>query len=161
MGYRPTCGDRASGSPGGEKRFGCLAEVRKARWQHCRGETVLCRSEHNDGRSYRVQCERVTHIVWVNTAIGRRRTVQVFLSLRVPHRPLADPPWMKPTFTVMAGLVPAIGRGPLPLRMAGTSPAMTVKVVRIANRVSCKERGDAEISIAVRYAMEIASLCSQ
>jgi hypothetical protein len=50
---------------------------------------------------------------------------------------LADPPWMKPTFTVMAGLVPAIGRGTLPLRMAGTSPAMTVKVVRIANRVSC------------------------
>ena len=31
------------------------------------------------------------------------------------------------TFIVMAGLVPAIGRGTLPLRMAGTSPAMTVK----------------------------------
>ena len=31
------------------------------------------------------------------------------------------------TFTVMAGLVPAIGRGTLPLRMAGTSPAMTVR----------------------------------
>ena len=44
------------------------------------------------------------------------------LSLRVPHRPLADPPWMKPAFTVMAGLVPAIGRGTLPLRMAGTMP---------------------------------------
>ena len=29
------------------------------------------------------------------------------------------------TFAVMAGLVPAIGRGTLPLRMAGTSPAMT------------------------------------
>ena len=30
------------------------------------------------------------------------------------------------TFTVMAGLVPAISRGTLPLRMAGTSPAMTL-----------------------------------
>jgi hypothetical protein len=27
----------------------------------------------------------------------------------------------------MAGLVPAIGRGTLPLHMAGTSPAMTIR----------------------------------
>ena len=31
----------------------------------------------------------------------------------------------------MAGLVPAIGRGTLPLRMAGTSPAMTVRPRRV------------------------------
>ena len=31
------------------------------------------------------------------------------------------------TFIVMAGPVPAISRGTLPLRMAGTSPAMTVR----------------------------------
>ncbi len=31
------------------------------------------------------------------------------------------------TFIVMAGLVPAIGGGTLPLRMAGTSPAMTIR----------------------------------
>ena len=43
---------------------------------------------------------------------------------------VADPRWMKPALTVMAGLVPAIGRGTLPLRMAGTKPAMTVKVCR-------------------------------
>ena len=43
---------------------------------------------------------------------------------------------MKPAIAVMAGLVPAIGRGTLPLRMAGTSPAMTVKVMPEANRVS-------------------------
>jgi hypothetical protein len=34
-------------------------------------------------------------------------------------------------FTIMAGLVPAIGRGTLPLRMGGTSPAMTVDVTEI------------------------------
>jgi hypothetical protein len=33
----------------------------------------------------------------------------------------------------MAGLVPAIGRGTLSLRMAGTSPAMTVAVTEIAS----------------------------
>ena len=32
------------------------------------------------------------------------------------------------TFIVMAGPVPAISRGTVPLRMAGTSPAMTVQV---------------------------------
>jgi hypothetical protein len=30
------------------------------------------------------------------------------------------------TFTVMAGLVPAIGRGTLPLQMAGAGPATMV-----------------------------------
>jgi hypothetical protein len=37
---------------------------------------------------------------------------------------------MTPTRIVMAGLVPAIGHGTLPLRMAGTSPAMTINVKR-------------------------------
>src|SRR6476660_5512061 len=42
------------------------------------------------------------------------------------------------TFTVMAGLVPAIGRGTLPLRMAGTSPAMTVRAGFIQlSRAAC------------------------
>ena len=54
------------------------------------------------------------------------------------HRPVADPPWMKPALTVpaltvpaltvMAGLVPAIRSGRVPRPMAGTSPAMTMKV---------------------------------
>jgi hypothetical protein len=53
--------------------------------------------------------------------------------VRVPHRPVADPPWMNPALTVpdlavMAGLVPAIRSGRVPRLMAGTSPAMTVKV---------------------------------
>jgi hypothetical protein len=34
---------------------------------------------------------------------------------------------MKPAATIIAGLVPAIGRGTLLLRMAGTSPAMTIR----------------------------------
>jgi hypothetical protein len=38
------------------------------------------------------------------------------------------------TSPVMAGLVPAIGRGTLPLPMAGTSPAMTVKAGCIQGR---------------------------
>jgi hypothetical protein len=42
---------------------------------------------------------------------------------------------MKPALAVMSGLVPAINRGTLPLRMAGTSPDMMVKVKRKANWV--------------------------
>jgi hypothetical protein len=38
--------------------------------------------------------------------------------------------------TVMAGLVPAIRSGRVPRLMAGTGPAMTVKVTPKANRVS-------------------------
>ena len=48
--------------------------------------------------------------------------------------PSADPPWMEPALTVMAGLVPAICNGRVPRLMAGTGPAMTVKAT---NRVSC------------------------
>ena len=39
--------------------------------------------------------------------------------------------------TAMAGLVPAIPSGRVPRPMAGTSPAITVKVIPKANRVSC------------------------
>jgi hypothetical protein len=42
---------------------------------------------------------------------------------------------MKPAVTVMAGLVPAIRSGRMPRPMAGTSPAMTMKVTPKANRV--------------------------
>ena len=38
----------------------------------------------------------------------------------------ANPPWMKPAFTVMAGLVPAIRSGRVPRPLAGTGPAMTM-----------------------------------
>jgi hypothetical protein len=48
------------------------------------------------------------------------------MSLRVHTGLSADPPWIKPAFIVMAGLVPAIASGRLPRPMAGTSPAMTV-----------------------------------
>ena len=43
---------------------------------------------------------------------------------------------MKPAVTVMAGLVPAIRSGSVPRLMAGTGPAMTMKVTPKANRVS-------------------------
>jgi len=62
---------------------------------------------------------------------------------------------MKPALIVMAGLVPAISRGTLPLQMAGTGPAMTMKVTRNANRVSCW-RSEAT-PIPFRTAMEIAA----
>jgi hypothetical protein len=35
------------------------------------------------------------------------------------------------TFAVMAGLVPAIGRGTQPLRMSGTSPRLSGKVFAV------------------------------
>jgi hypothetical protein len=41
---------------------------------------------------------------------------------------------MKPAFTAMTGLVPAIRSGRVPRPMAGTSPAMTMKVTSKASR---------------------------
>jgi hypothetical protein len=41
------------------------------------------------------------------------------------------------TFTVMARLVPASGRGTVPLLMAGTRPAMTVRQVSLGRVGHC------------------------
>ena len=64
------------------------------------------------------------------------------LKLRQPKYP-PRPPWMKPAFTAMAGLVPAICSGSVPRPVAETSPAMTGNVTPQANRVWSEERGDA------------------
>src|SRR4051794_5995254 len=47
------------------------------------------------------------------------------LQLRAVGRPSLD----ETSLTVMVGLVPAIGRGTVPLLMAGTTPAMTARLV--------------------------------
>src|SRR5271166_6172701 len=54
--------------------------------------------------------------------------VSLLVSLRVPHRPAADPRWMKAFaagFCVMAEPVAAISRGTVPPLMTGTRPATT------------------------------------
>src|SRR3977135_3403029 len=56
-----------------------------------------------------------------------RRSYLRFLGCDQPRHGLAPCRQSVLADALMAGLVPALGRGTLPLRMAGTRPAMTVR----------------------------------